>query len=82
MKNILPFSIPNFHVLENEDPDVFLFELDVLCRTYDYTSTGHKLELFLATLDGATLYLFMGLGENSTVTWNEMKETFLNKYQD
>ena len=31
-KNIPPHVLPNFHDLENEDPDVFLFEFKVLCR--------------------------------------------------
>jgi hypothetical protein len=55
MKNIPPSSLPNFHGLESEDPDAFLFEFDVLCRSYDYSTTAHKLKLFLATLKGATL---------------------------
>ena len=35
---IPPHVQPNFHGLENEDPDVFLFEFEVLCRGYYYTN--------------------------------------------
>ena len=38
MKSIPPHVLPNFHVLENEDPDVFLFQFEVLCRGYGYCS--------------------------------------------
>lgn len=36
MKNISPSVLPNFHGLKCEDPKTFLFEFEVLCRTYDY----------------------------------------------
>ena len=32
MQSISPHVLPNFHDLENEDPDVFLFEFKLLCR--------------------------------------------------
>ena len=38
MKNISPSSSPHFHGLTGENPDTFLFEFVVVCRTYDYTS--------------------------------------------
>ena len=32
----VPQSIfPNFHGLENEDPDEFLFQLEILCRAHN-----------------------------------------------
>jgi len=65
-----------------EDPNTFLFEFDVFCRSYDYVSDAHKLKLFPATLKGATLRWFMGLGSDSIRTWSDMKEFFLSKYQD
>lgn len=65
-----------------EDPDTFLFEFDVLCRSYDYTLDAQKLKLFPATLKGASLRWFMGLGSSTIRTWNRMKETFISKYQD
>ena len=36
MKNIPLSALPNFHGLSSEDPDEFLFEFDILCRSYDY----------------------------------------------
>ena len=38
MKNIPLSALPNFHGLSSEDPDEFLFEFDILCRSYDYKS--------------------------------------------
>ena len=38
MKAIPLQHIPSFHGLTSEDPDAFLFEFDVLCRGYDYTT--------------------------------------------
>ena len=81
MKNIPPSILPNFYGTSNEDPDSFIFEFDVLCRTYGYTNDTHKLRLFLATLKGATLKWFMVLGVNTILYWIDMKKTFLKKYQ-
>jgi len=36
MKNIPHSASPNFHGLCKEYPETFLFEFDVLCRSYDY----------------------------------------------
>ena len=30
-----PYIFPNFHGLENEYPDEFLFQLEILCRAYN-----------------------------------------------
>jgi hypothetical protein len=38
MKSIPLQNLVTFHGLISEDPDAFLFEFDVLCRGYDYTS--------------------------------------------
>jgi hypothetical protein len=35
MKNIPLSTLPNFHGLSSEDPDEFLFDFDILCRSYD-----------------------------------------------
>ena len=36
----VPASIlPNFHGLENEGPDEFLFQLEILCRGYENFSS-------------------------------------------
>ena len=37
MKNIPPSVLPNFYGMSTEDPDSFMFEFDILCRTYGYT---------------------------------------------
>jgi hypothetical protein len=44
MKAIPLQNLPTFHGLISEDPDAFLFEFDVLCRGYDYTSEPQKLK--------------------------------------
>lgn len=60
MKNIPLSSLPSFKGMTVEDPNTFLFEFDVLCRSYDYTSDAQKLKLFPATLKGVALRWFMG----------------------
>jgi hypothetical protein len=82
MKNIPLSALPNFHGLSSEDPDEFLFEFDILCRSYDYVSNAQKLKLFPATLKGNALRWFMSLGGHVITTWDQMKHKFLNKYQD
>ena len=54
MKRIPPHVLPNFHGLENEDPDVFLFEFQLLCRGY-YHTNDQKLNVFPLTLKGKSL---------------------------
>jgi hypothetical protein len=61
MKAIPLQNLPTFHGLISEDPDAFLFEFDVLCRGYDYTSEPQKLKLFPSTLKGAALHLVYGI---------------------
>eukprot|EP00253_Pinus_taeda_P020212 PITA_20212 len=82
MKNIPPATLPNFHGLSSEDLDEFLFEFDILCRSYDYVNPAQKLKLFPATLKGNVLRWFMSLGAQVITTWDQMKESFLTKYQD
>jgi len=62
MKVIPLQSISTFHGMVTEDPDSFLFEFDVLCRGYDYTTNPQNLKLFPSTLKGEALRWFMGLG--------------------
>ena len=81
MKNISPSILLNFHGLRNEDPETFLFEFEVLCRSYDYLLDTQKLKFFPATLKDATLKWFMGLGTHTIRTWEEMKDAFLEKYK-
>jgi len=38
MKNMTLSSLPYFQGMTVEDPDTFLFEFDVLCKSYDYVS--------------------------------------------
>ena len=76
MKNISPSIPQNFHGLRNVDPETFLFEFEVVCRTYDYLEDSQKLKLFPLTLKGAALKWFMGLLTQSIRTWNDMKQTF------
>jgi hypothetical protein len=73
MKNIPLSTLPNFHGLSTEDPNEFLFEFDILCRSYEYTTTVQKLKLFLATLKGNTLRWFMSLGGENISTWGQMR---------
>jgi hypothetical protein len=82
MKNMPLSALPNFHGLSTEDPDDFLFEFDILCRIYEYTTTVQKLKLFLATLKGNAFRWFMSLGGENISTWVQMRQLFLNKYQD
>jgi hypothetical protein len=80
MKNIPPSVLPNFYGSPFEDPDSFLFEFDILCRTYGYIYDAHKLLLFLSTLKASALKLFTGLGENFIAYWETMRKIFLKKY--
>ena len=82
MKNISPSALPHFHGLTTEDPDTFLFEFAVLCRTYDYTEDEQKLKLFPSTLKDAALRWFMGLPGNSITSWAQMQQAFNDKYRD
>jgi hypothetical protein len=82
MKNIPHSTLPNFHGLSKEDPDTFLFEFDVLCRSYDYVTDAHKLKLFPATLKSVVLRWFMGLRKDNIHSWDQMTKKFLDKYQD
>ena len=82
MKNIPPSSLPTFYGKSNEDPDTFLFKFDILCRSYNYLQDAHKLKLFLDTLKYSTLQWFMGLGESTIRTWDDMRTSFFQKYQE
>ena len=80
MQSIPPHVLPNFHGLEKEYPDVFLFEFEVLCRGYHCTN-DQKLNVFPLTLKGTTLRWFMSLGWNCIQTLEDMKHVFLKRYQ-
>jgi hypothetical protein len=76
MKNIPPSVLPNFYGMASEDPDSFLFEFDIVCRTYGYTDDAHRLRLFPATLKASALRWFMGLGEHAITDWDGMRRIF------
>lgn len=61
MKVIPLQSIPTFHEMIIEDLNAFLFEVDFICRGYDYTTDPQKLKLFPSTLKEVALRWFMGL---------------------
>jgi hypothetical protein len=82
MKNIPPSALPNFYGKSSEDLDVFLFEFDILCRSYNYLRDAHKLKLFPTTLKDSALCWFMSLGEYNIRSWEDMKTKILKKYQD
>ena len=82
MKNIPPLSLHTFYGKSNEDPYTSLFEFDILCRSYNYLQDAHKLKFFPATLKDYALRWFMGLGEYSIRTWEDVKIAFLQKYQE
>ena len=65
-----------------EDLDAFLFKFDILFRSYNYNHDGHKLKLFPTTLKDSALRCFMGLDDDSILTWDDMKKAFLKKYHD
>ena len=73
MKNIPPSSLPTLYGKSNEDRNTFMFKFDILCRTYNYLQDAHKLKLFPATLKYFSLRWFMGLGESTIWTWDDMR---------
>jgi len=40
MKNIPPSTLLNFRGVSSEDTDAFLFDFNMLCRSYDYYSNA------------------------------------------
>ena len=81
MMNIPPYFLPKFHGLRSKDPKKFLFEFEIICRSYDYLLNTKKLRYFLATLKDRALKWFMSLGTNSIRSWNDMQKIFLEKYK-
>jgi hypothetical protein len=65
-------ALPKFYGLVSEDPDTFLFEFDIVCRGYDYTTEAQKLKFFPFTLKWTALQWFMGLGGSTISTWDDM----------
>ena len=82
MKNIPPSYLTHFYGKVHEDPASFLFEFDILCRSYAYSSDAHKLKLFPTTLKDSVLRQFMGLRGRTITSWDQMKRVFLTKYKE
>ena len=82
MKNISPSVLPCFHANATEDLDEFLFEFDILFSNYNYTSSEKKLKIFHTTLMDNSLCWFMRLGGETVTTWDQMKQVFLENYQE
>jgi len=64
-----------------EDLDAFLFEFDILCRSYNYVNDAQKLKLLPTALKDVALRWFMGLGEYTIRTWDEIKSYFLKNIE-
>ena len=82
MKNIPPSFLPKFHGLRSKDPENFLFEFEIVCRSYGYLLKTQKLRLFPETLKDKALKWFISLGTNSIGSWNDMKKIFIEQYKD
>ena len=80
MNNIPHWILTIFKGETIEDPDMFIFDFGVLYNSYDQQSDAQKIKLFPATLKDATLRWFMSFRDIST--WDQMKESFLEKYQE
>lgn len=79
MKNIPPSFLPKFHGLRSKDPETFLFEFEIVCRSYGYLLKTQKLRLFPTTLKDRALKWFMSLRTNSIRSWNDMKKDIYRK---
>jgi hypothetical protein len=60
MKNIPLSVLPTFYGKSSEDLDTFLFEFNILCRSYNYLQDAQKLKLFPATLKDSALRISWG----------------------
>lgn len=60
----------------------FLFEFEILCGSYGNLLNNKKWTLFYATLKDGALKSFMSWGMNSIISWSEMQNIFLEKYND
>ena len=73
MENISPLVLPHFHGKDIKDLDEFLFDFDILCHIYEYTSSEQKLKIFPTTLKDNALRWFIILGGETATTWEQMK---------
>lgn len=74
--------LPKSYGLIIEDSKTFLFEFDILCKSYDYIIYSHKMKLSTSSLKEASLRWFMLLGANAIRYWDAMKNIFLAKYKE
>ena len=82
LQNINPLAFPKFLGLSSKDLDTFIFEFEVVCRTYDYFIDAKKLRFSPSTLKDASLRWFMSVATNNKATWEKMKDTFMEIYRD
>ena len=61
IENIPPSFLPKSHGTRSEDPGPFIFEFEILCRSYGYLSHTQKSILFPKTLKDRALKWFMSL---------------------
>lgn len=61
LKSIPPIVILTFFGYPHEEPNVFLFEFEILCRIYDYIIDPYKCKLFPFTMKAHAFRWFMGL---------------------
>ena len=64
-----------------EDPENFLFEFEIVCRSYGYLLKTQKIRLFPEILKDRAFKWFMSLGTNSIRSWNDMQNIFLEKHK-
>ena len=76
MKNIHLYFLKKIHGLRSEDLETFLFEFEIICRSYGYLLKTKKLRLFPAALKDRALKWFMSLGTNSISSQNDMQRYF------
>lgn len=82
MKNINLSSLPNFHGLITKDLNTLLFELEVVCRTYYYSSDAQNIKLFTSSIKDSSLRWLMSLDGNISTSWKKMKKQFIEKYRN
>lgn len=52
LKKIPPNTLPKFYGLVTKDLDTFMFEFDVLCRSYNYVIDAHHLKKISCHFEG------------------------------
>jgi hypothetical protein len=65
MKNIPPFVLPNFFGMSTEDPDTFMFEFDIVFRTYGYTNDAKKTSFISCNFERICIKMVHGVGRSN-----------------